>query len=272
MAESDYQSSPDERADATPTADELQAAELAKTKQALLVAAAMQQSESQLPSRLPTQPAPVQPPAAPLPMPVSRGRMYMGPASGPALDAFTAGRGPSSVNLMPPPSGPPPSRLEQAQAQDAPGSRTIGINDEPPYSDASMANQRNSMIYEAMKKIQAGDTSAETRAIAMGGTGRTNQLKTHFGPNGQVLQQNENGQITEIRPPDEQKVAATKPNTLLEKTILQLQKDIAADRRDLAKKPLVEGVPDGRPAMLHKKQQDLAAMTDKYNQSFQPGD
>src|ERR1035437_4411354 len=62
MPTEDYQSSPDERQDQTPTAEELRAAELAKTKQALLVAAAMQQTESQLANRLPTKTAPVQPP------------------------------------------------------------------------------------------------------------------------------------------------------------------------------------------------------------------
>ena len=53
MANED-QSSTDDRADQTPTPEELQAAELAKTRQALLVSAAMQQSEAQLPNALPT--------------------------------------------------------------------------------------------------------------------------------------------------------------------------------------------------------------------------
>ena len=77
------------------------------------------------------------------------------------------------TNLMPPPSGPPPpqpTRLQQAQATDQPGSRTIAINDEPKYSDASMANQRNAMLYEAMKKFDAGDRSPEVMAAAMGST------------------------------------------------------------------------------------------------------
>src|SRR5450830_1140270 len=86
MAESNSKDPAGEMSDQTPTPEDLQAAELAKTKQALLVAHAMQQTEAQLAGRLPTQPtqppppAPVQPPGTPLPMPVSHGRMYMGPA------------------------------------------------------------------------------------------------------------------------------------------------------------------------------------------------
>ncbi len=75
------------------------------------------------------------------------------------------------TNLMPPPSGPPPpqpTRLQQAQATDQPGSRTIAINDEPQYSDASMSNQRNAMLYEAMKKFDAGDRSPEVMASVLG--------------------------------------------------------------------------------------------------------
>lgn len=206
MAESDYQSSPDERTDQTPTPDELQAAEMAKTRQALLVAAAMQQSESQLPNRLPTQAAPVAPPQRPPGTPgyeFGRGigvlrppaappppqpRMYMGPASGPALDRFSAGQGPSTVNLMPPPAAMPSqaqsamqgrlaagtggesdaAALARIQAADAPGSRTLAVRSEPRYSDASLANQRNAMLYNAMKKFDAGDRSPEVMAAAMG--------------------------------------------------------------------------------------------------------
>ena len=110
----------------------------------------------------------LQPPAQ-SPAPTPQGRMYMGPSMSPDQEQqFMQSPAGTRTNLMPPPSGPPPSRLEQAQAADPPGSRTIGIHDEPPYSDASMANQQNAMRYEAMKKFQAGDRSPEVMAAAMG--------------------------------------------------------------------------------------------------------
>lgn len=231
MADNEDQSSTDESADQTPTPEELQAAELAKTRQALLVSAAMQQSEAQLPNALPTRAAPIAPPPPPMtstqPPPVApvapppppgappqqppgapgyefgRGigvlrppaappppqpRMYMGPASGPALNSFSAGQGPSNVNLMPPPAAmapqaqaamqsrlaaatggeSDPAALSRLQAADAPGSRTISVRSESPYSDASLANQRNAMLYNAMKKFDAGDRSPEVMAAAMG--------------------------------------------------------------------------------------------------------
>lgn len=209
MADEDYQSSPNERADQTPTPEELQAAELAKTRQALLVSAAMQQGEAQLPSRLPTQPAPppqpggtpayefgrgigvLRPPAPPPvpPQPAPQGRMYMGPAMDPQQEAAFMQSAPGTrTNLMPPP--PPQSDEAQAamqtrmaaatggesdtatltrmQAADPEGSRTIGVQSEPKYSDASMANQQNAMRFEAMKKFDAGDHSPEVLAAAMG--------------------------------------------------------------------------------------------------------
>ena len=222
--------------------------------------------------------APVQPPAGPPPPPTPQGRMYMGPSmTAPQESAFMQSPAGTRTNLMPPPSGPPPSWREKQDASDEALFQKTGVRAhtlgegpsyEPPYSDASLANQQNMMRYNAMKAFDAGDRSPETMAAAMGVTGRTLQPKTHFGANGQVLQE-QDGKIVEVRPPNAQKIAATKPNALLEKSILQLQKDISADRRDLAKKPLVAGVPDERPAMLHKKQQQLAAMTDQYNQAFQ---
>lgn len=225
MADDDYQSPDDERQDQGPTPDELQAAEQAKTAQTLQLVQAMNQTVAPLPATLPTQAAPVgAPPAPPMtgtqPPPVTpvappqqppgapgyefgRGigvlrppaappppqpRMYMGPASGPALDSFSAGQGPSNVNLMPPPAAmapqaqsamqsrlaagtggeSDPAALSRLQAADAPGSRTISVRSESPYSDASLANQRNAMLYNAMKKFDAGDRSPEVMAAAMG--------------------------------------------------------------------------------------------------------
>src|ERR1019366_1158566 len=51
---------------------------------------------------------------------------------------------------------------------DAPGSRTLAVRSESPNSDASLANQRNAMLYNAMKKFDAGDRSPEVMAAAMG--------------------------------------------------------------------------------------------------------
>ena len=136
----------------------------------------------------PPTPPPAQAAGAPLPMPGSRNRMYMGPASGAALDAFTAGQGPSTVNLMPPPAAMPEqdqaamqSRMAAAtggesdasatarlQTSDRPGLTTIGVRSEPPYSDASLANRQNMMRYNAMKAFDAGDRSPEVIAAAMG--------------------------------------------------------------------------------------------------------
>jgi hypothetical protein len=157
-----------------PTPEELakqradQEAERLKTEQTLKLVGAMNQTVAPLPMTLPTQSTPVGPP---LNLPVSRGRMYMGPAMSPQQEsAFMQTPSTTSQNLMPPPSGPPASRLERAQATDQPGSRTIGINDEPPYSDLSLANQQNMMRYNAMKAFDAGDRSPETMAAAMGNT------------------------------------------------------------------------------------------------------
>jgi hypothetical protein len=54
------------------------------------------------------------------------------------------------------------------QAADRPGSTTIGVTSEPPYSDASLANQRNMMLYNAMKKFDAGDRSPEVQSLILG--------------------------------------------------------------------------------------------------------
>ena len=148
-----------------------------------------------------TQPAPISPvapppmlinrggqqyPGTPAPAPTGQGRMYMGPASGEgALMQSAPG---TRMNLMPPPAPVPPqsqaamrarlaagtgaesdpAALSRLQAADQPGSRTIAVRSEPQYSDASLANQRNAMLYNAMKKFDAGDRSPEVMAAAMG--------------------------------------------------------------------------------------------------------
>lgn len=189
-----------------------QEAERLKTEQALKLAGGMTGLEGQLPNTLPTQVAPVpavpQPAAmggaayqegrgigvlAAPPRATNQGRMYMGPAMAPQQEQQFMQSAPGTrMNLMPPPPVMSPdqqaamqgsmaagtggesnaSALARLQAADVPGSRTIGVQSEPPYSDASVANQRNATIYEALRKIQAGDKSPETAAIAMGGIGR----------------------------------------------------------------------------------------------------
>jgi hypothetical protein len=184
----------DEFGEPIPTQEEMnkqaadREAERLKTDQTIKLVGAMNQTVAPLPMTLPTQSSPVgappppmtgtQPPpgapVAPPPQPgappmAPQGRMYMGPSmTAPQESAFMQSPAGTRTNLMPPPSGPPPSRLQQLQAQDQPGSRTLGIRDEPTYSDASMANQQNAMRYEAMKKFDAGDRSPEVIAAAMG--------------------------------------------------------------------------------------------------------
>jgi hypothetical protein len=95
--------------------------------------------------------------------------MYMGPSMSPEQEsAFMQSPAGTRVNLMPPPTAPSPSRLEQAQALDRPGDRTLSIRSEPPYSDASLAAQKNRMTFEAIQKFNAGDKSPEVLAAALG--------------------------------------------------------------------------------------------------------
>jgi organic radical activating enzyme len=160
-----------------PTPEELQAIENEKTRRALVLTQAMHQQESQLPASLPTQPtpAPLQPPGfenaliseetrlnqgrearatAPgggvlLMPPETQGRMYMGPQIGAEQLARIPQGG--RINLMPPP-GPRMSQLEQAQAADRPGTRTVGISGgEPSITSIEPAMQH----FAAMRGYQS---------------------------------------------------------------------------------------------------------------------
>ena len=119
---------------------------------------------------------------APLSLPLApgHGRMYMGPASGARLDEWNAGIGPSSVNLVPPPTGPSLTRLQELQALQKPDSTgfqrstTIGIRDEDPLSDFSMARGSNMMVVNARMQVAADqaagkESSPQTLMAAMGG-------------------------------------------------------------------------------------------------------
>ena len=160
-------------------------AELDKTDRMLRLAGAMDQTIAPLPTTMPTQTAPVAAPMAP-----PRNNSYMGPniASPDASpqqffrdNPFLQG----THSFITPPEPSPEaaarvaygtggesdrSRLARLQAADQPGTRTIGTHTEDPYSDASVANQRNQMIYGAMKAYQGGDRSSENVALLMSQT------------------------------------------------------------------------------------------------------
>lgn len=165
---------------------------------------------------LPTQAAPVAPPpqpgpgagaayqfgrgigvlAAP-PTPVNQGRMYMGSALTPPQEQAFMQSAPGTRIVPPPPAPLPPdaqaalqgrmaaatggespaAALSRLQAADIPGGRTIAVNSEPPYSANSLANQHSMMIYDAMKKFDAGDKSPEVMSLILGNRGVIPQVK-----------------------------------------------------------------------------------------------
>lgn len=142
-----------------------------------------------------TQPAPVAPVVPPQQPPVEppRNRMFMGPNIGGPTNPqeFFGDLSPNRL-IMPPAMRNPgplppqaqaamqarlaagtgaesdPAALSRLQAADRPGSRTIDVRSESPTSDASLANQRNQMLYNAMKKFDAGDRSPEVQALILG--------------------------------------------------------------------------------------------------------
>jgi hypothetical protein len=161
-----------------PAAQEMELQRKRAEERAALLA--MQQIENQVAS-----PAAVSGPT-PLQMEVSQGRMYMGPNDGPALKEFEARQGPFTgpskvVNLMPPPTGPAPTRLQELQALDRPPdatgfgrSKTLSIRPADPFSDASVAHARNAAVYDAVMKIRANAEAGipsppELQALAMSG-------------------------------------------------------------------------------------------------------
>ncbi len=126
--------------------------------------------ESQLPTALPTQPiappsdvgpfpmrAAIAPPE-PLNLPVSSGRMYMGPAmSAEEEAAFRAKPSGTSINLVPPPAVTGLSGLERAQALDRPGTRTISIGGgTPTITSIDPASQRFAAIQGYQSDLNAG--------------------------------------------------------------------------------------------------------------------
>lgn len=156
-----------------PAAQEMELQRKRAEERAALLA--MQQIENQVAS-----PAAVSGPT-PLSLPVSSGRMYMGPSSGARLDEWNAGRGPSSVNLMPPPTGPAPTRLQELQALDRPsdatgfgGSKTLSIRPADPNSAASIEQGNNMLRVNAQMQVAADQkagkpSSPQTLLLAIGG-------------------------------------------------------------------------------------------------------
>lgn len=118
------------------------------------------------PQAAPPIPSPVgiQPPAAPLNLPVSAGRMYMGPMlSAQEEAAFRASPSPTSINLMPPPVV--QSELERLRAADLPGSRTISIRrDVPIPMPENPALLRSATIQEYQRMRNAGVPETEARS------------------------------------------------------------------------------------------------------------
>jgi hypothetical protein len=151
-----------------------------KTAQTLQLVRAMNQNVAPLPMTLPTQPAPaVRPPlinrggqqyagsppvAAP---PAPQGRMYMGPAMSPDQEAaFMQSPAGTRINLMPPPpGGSAMTQLQQAQAADRPGSRTISLDSAPPsITSSDEASQRFAVQQQIQQAIKGGMTAADALA------------------------------------------------------------------------------------------------------------
>jgi hypothetical protein len=161
-----------------PAAQEMELQRKRAEERAALLA--MQQIENQVAS-----PAAVSGPT-PLQMEVSQGRMYMGPNDGPALKEFEARQGPFTgpskvVNLMPPPTGPAPTRLQELQALDRPPdatgfgrSKTLSIRPADPFSDASIEQGNNMLRVNAQMQVAADQkagkpSSPQTLLLAIGG-------------------------------------------------------------------------------------------------------
>jgi len=178
MADDDTETTAADSTDLSSFEDRLKAIEDANKA---MILADMDRLRQPLAATLPTQAAPMAPP---------RNNIYMGPniASPDASpqqffrdNPFLQG----THSFITPPEPSPEaaarvayatggesdqSRLARLQAADQPGTFTTGTQTEDPYSDASVANQRNQMIYGAMKAYQGGDRSPENVALLMSQT------------------------------------------------------------------------------------------------------
>lgn len=107
-----------------------------------------------------------QPPTS-LNLPISSGRMYMGPALKPgAEEAFLQMPSGTSWNLAPPPTAPAPTELERLQAADLPGSRTISIRRDVPMpmpEDPRMARFAMLEEYQRLRAAGVPETEAVSR-------------------------------------------------------------------------------------------------------------
>lgn len=105
---------------------------------------------------------------ASLVLPISSGRMYMGPSMSPEEEAAFRRTAPgTSINLMPPPSGPPPTSLERLQAQDIPGqTQTLSLSENVPMpvpEDPGAAKFAMIQEYQRMRNAGVPESEAVSR-------------------------------------------------------------------------------------------------------------
>jgi hypothetical protein len=306
MANGDTQ---DERAMDEPTPEELRAAEIAKTQQALALVNAQKDEESSLQSywnkatanapaalqnvapSLPNQTAAILPP---------RNRMYMGPglAVGPDMTRSPQeffGADARNTMIMPPPPEPltpdaqaalqsriaratggesDASALSRMQAAEGHVPSTIAVNSEPPYSDASLANQRNMMLYNAMKKFDAGDRSPEVQSLILGkaASSKTSAIPPLKNINGIGYTYNPNTGQWEARTPAkvnpiQPSIAERQENSRQWNRIEDIQKEMGIMDRNEALSFPVNKI---QKSELTKELESLKASTDDYRKRYIP--
>jgi hypothetical protein len=215
--------------------------------------------------------------AAP-PTPTNQGRMYMGPAMAPDQEQQFMQSAPGTrMNLMPPPAAAPAqdqatmqarlaagtgresdaAALARLQAADTPDSRTIAVRSESPYSDASLANQRNAMLYNAMKKFDAGDRSPEVMAAALGSAAPKPMTE---------YQRTMAAHRKALEDQAARRVVPARRDMVLENAIRDERAALNKVRTDLSKTPATDGT-DRRiqEALYHERK--LKELTGQYQQS-----
>ena len=198
--------------------------------------------------------------------------MYMGPAD--QEGAFMSSPAGTRMNLMPPPT-PDQSegaaarialatggesdqaRLARLQSADQPGTRTIGTHTEPPYSDASMANQQNMMLYNARKRFDSGDRSPEIVEMALGAAAPKpmTEYQRTLAEHRRALEQQAANRVIPVQ-----------RDMVLERSIIDERSALNKTRQDLAKTPPTSGTdPRISEALYHAKK--LKELTDQSRQS-----
>lgn len=104
---------------------------------------------------------------ASLTLPISKGRMYMGPMLSPEAEkAFLQKPSGTSINLMPPPSGPPPTQLENIQAASPSWATPISIRRDVPMpipEDPGAARFALLSEYQRMRAAGVPESEAASR-------------------------------------------------------------------------------------------------------------